>query len=479
MPDLLNTDPRIVVIGVGGAGGNAVNNMIAAGLSGIEFVSANTDTQALEACKTDRRIQLGRRLTDGLGAGSKPEIGEAAAEEALDEIHAHISGAHMVFITAGMGGGTGTGAAYVLARVAKELGILTIAVVTKPFQFEGAARMRNAEAGIAALKPYVDTLLVIPNENLFRVATDRTTFAEAFLVADQVLYSGIACLVDLVVQEGLINLDLADVKTVLGGMGEAMLGVGEADGEDRAVAAAVEAIVNPLLDNVSLRGAKNMLLSITGSRDLTLWEVDAAVNRLREEVDPEANIIVGAILDDSLGDKMRVSIVASGMSSSQSLEKFSPSDGPSWHPRSGPNATALNDPQHPGLRLGETITQGNGQAKSRTARRNGTRAAASPRAARPKPNGSAKKRTASQLPQRKSAPPPTAWIAEKPPTQSPPVGGEGPIGWPERWAGEGEDAPALVRAEPRPAPPPLQYDPVERSGTLLQRLVGLISGRRE
>ena len=475
MPDLLNTNPRIVVIGVGGAGGNAVNNMITAGLTGIEFVTANTDTQALEACKTDRRIQLGRSLTDGLGAGSKPEIGEAAAEEALEAIHAQICGAHMVFITAGMGGGTGTGAAYVLARVAKELGILTIAVVTKPFLFEGAQRMRNAEAGIAALKQYVDTLLVIPNENLFRVATNRTTFAEAFVVADQVLYSGIACLVDLVVQEGLINLDLADVKTVLSGMGEAMLGVGEAAGEQRAVAAAEEAIVNPLLDNVSLKGAKSMLLSITGSRDLTLWEVDSAVNRLREEVDPDANIIVGAILDESLGEKMRVSIVASGMSRAQSLETSWQSDVPSWHPRCDQDTTTLGGRENFARQLSEAIDV---QGKSRTGRRTGGKAAASSRAARAKANGGARKRAATQLPQRKSVPRTSPAVSDIAAAQMPPPERAGPVGWPEHWASAGEDRSGLLQPQQRSRPSPPQLGSATRPGTLLQRLADLISGRR-
>ena len=305
--------PRIAVIGVGGAGGNAVNNMIAAGLTGAEFIVANTDAQALEASSAEHRIQLGRRLTEGLGAGSKPEIGQAAAEEAIEDIRAAIAGCHMVFIAAGMGGGTGTGAASVIARVAKEFGILTVAVVTKPFQFEGSRRMRIAEAGIAELRKHVDTLLVIPNQNLFRVATDRTTFAEAFVLADQVLYSGVACIVDLIVKEGLINLDLADVRTVLSGMGTAMMGTGEASGEQRAIVASEEAIVNPLLDDITLKGAKSLLLSITGGRDLTLWEVDEAANRVRQEVDPDANIIVGATFDEALGDKVRVSIVASGM----------------------------------------------------------------------------------------------------------------------------------------------------------------------
>ena len=305
--------PRIQVIGVGGAGGNAVNNMISAGLKGPEFVVANTDAQALAASAADKRIQLGVSLTEGMGAGSKPEIGEAAADEAVEEIRSTVKGAHMVFVAAGMGGGTGTGAASVIARIAREFGILTVAVVTKPFTFEGSRRMRVAEAGIAELKRHVDTLLVIPNQNLFRLATDRTTFTEAFLLADQVLYSGIACIVDLIVKEGLINLDLADVRTVLTGMGTAMMGTGEASGDQRALYAAEEAIVNPLLDEVTLKGARSLLLSITGGPDLTLWEVDEVANRVRQEVDPDANIIVGATFDDTLGDRVRVSIVASGM----------------------------------------------------------------------------------------------------------------------------------------------------------------------
>ncbi|KAB2916302.1 MAG: cell division protein FtsZ [Hyphomicrobiaceae bacterium] len=337
--------PRIAVIGVGGAGGNAVNNMIAAGLTGAQFMVANTDAQALAASSAERHIQLGTSLTEGLGAGSKPEIGEAAAEEALDDIRAAISDCHMVFIAAGMGGGTGTGAASVIARVAKEFGILTVAVVTKPFHFEGSRRMRVAEAGVAELRKHVDTLLVIPNQNLFRVATDRTTFAEAFVLADQVLYSGIACIVDLIVKEGLINLDLADVRTVLSGMGTAMMGTGEASGEQRAIVAAEEAIVNPLLDEVTLKGAKSLLLSITGGHDLTLWEVDEAANRVRQEVDPDANIIVGATFDESLGDRVRVSIVASGMARSASSARAP--EASNWTPGSrrapAPRADAADD----------------------------------------------------------------------------------------------------------------------------------------
>jgi len=301
------------VIGVGGAGCNAINNMIAAGLTGVDFVVANTDAQALAASSAEHRVQLGVELTEGLGAGSKPEIGEAAAEEAIDELRSQIAGSHMVFIASGMGGGTGTGAAAVIARVAKELGILTVGIVTKPFFFEGTRRMRIADIGIAELKKYVDTLIVIPNQNLFRVANEKTTFAEAFILADQVLYSGVACIVDLIIKEGLINLDFADVRTVMSGMGTAMMGTGEASGERRAILAAEEAIANPLLDDVSLRGARGLLLSISGGRNLTLYEVDEAASRVREEVDPDANIIVGATFDDALGDRVRVSIVASGM----------------------------------------------------------------------------------------------------------------------------------------------------------------------
>ena len=313
LPKLVDVKPRLTVIGVGGAGCNAVNNMIAAGLQGVDFVVANTDAQSLAASSAEHRIQLGANLTEGLGAGSKPEIGEAAAEEAIEEIRGHVAGSHMVFIAAGMGGGTGTGAASVIARIARELGILTVGIVTKPFQFEGARRLRIADAGVQMLRQHVDTMIVIPNQNLFRVANERTTFAEAFVLADQVLYSGVACIVDLVLKEGLINLDFADVRTIMSGMGTAMMGTGEATGERRAILAAEEAIANPLLDDVTLKGAKGLLLSITGGRDLTLYEVDEAASRVRQEVDPDANIIVGATFDENLGDRVRVSIVASGM----------------------------------------------------------------------------------------------------------------------------------------------------------------------
>lgn len=313
LPKLVDVKPRLTVIGVGGAGCNAVNNMIAAGLQGVEFVVANTDAQSLAASSAEHRIQLGANLTEGLGAGSRPEIGEAAAEEALEEIRSHIAGAHMVFVAAGMGGGTGTGAAAVIARAAREAGALTVGIVCKPFQFEGARRMRIAETGVQTLRQHIDTLIVIPNQNLFRIANERTTFAEAFVLADQVLYSGIACIVELVLKEGLINLDFADVRSIMGGMGTAMMGTGEAAGDRRAVLAAEEAIANPLLDDVSLKGARGLLLSITGGRDMTLYEVDEAASRVRQEVDSEANIIVGATFDENLGDRIRVSIVASGM----------------------------------------------------------------------------------------------------------------------------------------------------------------------
>jgi cell division protein FtsZ len=313
MPDIRELKPHITVFGVGGAGGNAINNMISSGLLGCDFVVANTDAQALASSKAKRAIQLGVEATQGLGAGSHPEVGRAAAEEAIDELRDHLSGAHMAFITAGMGGGTGTGAAPVIARVSKELGLLTVGVVTKPFQFEGARRMRIAEAGITELAKLVDTLIVIPNQNLFRVANEKTTFSDAFSMADQVLYSGVACITDLMVKEGLINLDFADVRAVMREMGKAMMGTGEASGEKRAITAAEAAISNPLLDEVSMRGARGLLISITGGKDLTLYEVDEAATRIREEVDPDANIILGATFDQSLEGLVRVSVVATGI----------------------------------------------------------------------------------------------------------------------------------------------------------------------
>ncbi|KAB1076368.1 cell division protein FtsZ [Methylobacterium soli] len=312
-PDIRELKPRITVFGVGGAGGNAVNNMIESGLLGCEFVVANTDAQALTSSKAERVIQMGLGVTQGLGAGSHPEVGSAAAEEVIDEIRDQLSGAHMCFITAGMGGGTGTGAAPVIARAARDMGILTVGVVTKPFQFEGVRRMRTAEAGIQELQASVDTLIVIPNQNLFRVANEKTTFADAFAMADQVLYSGVACITDLMVKEGLINLDFADVRAIMRGMGKAMMGTGEASGEKRANRAAEAAIANPLLDDVSMKGARGLLISITGGNDLTLYELDEAATRIREEVDSDANIILGATFDESLDGIIRVSVVATGI----------------------------------------------------------------------------------------------------------------------------------------------------------------------
>jgi cell division protein FtsZ len=313
VPDIHELKPRITVFGVGGAGGNAVNNMITAGLQGVDFVVANTDAQALTMSKAQRIVQMGTQVTQGLGAGSQPNVGAAAAEEVIDELRDHLSGANMVFVTAGMGGGTGTGAAPVIAKTAREMGILTVGVVTKPFHFEGGRRMRTAEAGINELHKVVDTLLIIPNQNLFRVANEKTTFADAFAMADQVLYSGVACITDLMVKEGLINLDFADVRAVMREMGKAMMGTGEASGDKRALTAAEAAIANPLIDDSSMKGAKGLLISITGGKDLTLFEVDEAATRIREEVDQDANIIVGATFDEALDGLIRVSVVATGI----------------------------------------------------------------------------------------------------------------------------------------------------------------------
>ena len=307
--------PKIVVVGVGGAGGNAVNNMIRSNLEGVTFVVANTDAQALRQSLADesQRIQLGLNMTQGLGAGSKPEVGKAAAEESAEDILKYIDGANMLFITAGMGGGTGTGAAPVIAKIAREAGILTVGVVTKPFLFEGSNRAKSAEGGIEELQQYVDTLLVIPNQNLFRLATDNTTFADAFKMADNVLYSGVRGVTDLMIMPGLINLDFADIRSIMSEMGKAMMGTGEAEGERRALDAAEAAISNPLLDDVSLQGAKGILINITGGYDMTLYEVDEAANRIREEVDPDANIIFGSTFDERLNGRVRVSVVATGI----------------------------------------------------------------------------------------------------------------------------------------------------------------------
>ncbi|MEP2716612.1 cell division protein FtsZ [Pseudophaeobacter sp.] len=317
MPGQEELAPKITVFGVGGAGGNAVNNMIAKELEGVDFVVANTDAQALQQNAAKSRIQLGVKVTEGLGAGARPSVGSASAEESIEQIVDHLAGAHMCFITAGMGGGTGTGAAPIIAQAARELGVLTVGVVTKPFQFEGNKRMKQAEEGVEALQKVVDTLIIIPNQNLFRLANEKTTFTEAFSMADDVLYQGVKGVTDLMVRPGLINLDFADVRAVMDEMGKAMMGTGEAEGEDRAVQAAEKAIANPLLDEISLRGAKGVLINITGAHDLTLFELDEAANRIREEVDPEANIIVGSTLDTAMEGQMRVSVVATGIDATE------------------------------------------------------------------------------------------------------------------------------------------------------------------
>ncbi len=346
--------PRITVFGVGGAGGNAVNNMIKSNLEGVDFVVGNTDAQALKGSLCDKRLQLGTTVTRGLGAGSKPDIGRASAEEQIDEIVQHLEGSNMVFITAGMGGGTGTGAAPVIARAARERGILTVGVVTKPFHFEGAHRMRLAESGIAELQQYVDTLIIIPNQNLFRIANEKTTFADAFKMADDVLHSGVRGVTDLMVMPGLINLDFADIRSVMTEMGKAMMGTGEAGGERRAIEAAEAAISNPLLDDVSMKGARGVLINITGGYDMTLFEVDEAANRIRDEVDPDANIIFGSTFDSSLDGTMRVSVVATGI---DAAVMNNPRTAPGQQPvnlslvsdRSRKPATAPGLPGTPGL----------------------------------------------------------------------------------------------------------------------------------
>jgi cell division protein FtsZ len=316
--------PRITVLGVGGAGSNAVNNMIRSELEGVEFVVCNTDAQSLAQSLASRKIQLGRALTQGLGAGARPDVGRSAAEEAIEDILEHLNGANMAFITAGMGGGTGTGAAPVIARAAREMGILTVGVVTKPFQFEGIHRMRLAESGIQELQQFVDTLIVIPNQNLFRVANEKTTFAEAFKMADDVLHSGVRGVTDLMVMPGLINLDFADVRQVMSEMGKAMMGTGEGTGERRALDAAEAAINNPLLDDVSMKGARGVLINITGSMDMTLYEVDEAANRIREEVDPEANIIFGSTFDPTLEGRIRISVIATGIEAEAASQPKAP-----------------------------------------------------------------------------------------------------------------------------------------------------------
>ena len=360
----IDLKPRITVVGVGGAGGNAVNNMIQAELEGVDFVVANTDAQALSQSRAGSTIQLGSTITQGLGAGSRPEIGRAAAEEALDDILQNLAGSHMVFVTAGMGGGTGTGAAPVIARAVREHDILTVGVVTKPFHFEGNHRMKTADEGIEDLQQFVDTLIIIPNQNLFRVANEKTTFAEAFKMADNVLYSGVRGVTDLMVMPGLINLDFADVRTVMSEMGKAMMGTGEADGESRAIAAAEAAISNPLLDDITMKGARGVLINITGGPDMTLFEVDEAANRIREEVDSEANIVFGSTFDDAMEGLLRVSVVATGI---EAESVVSPRPLPSGLSTLTPKPTNIEEPTSqevaslPGSPVAQVITPASGE----------------------------------------------------------------------------------------------------------------------
>ena len=385
--------PRITVIGVGGAGGNAVNNMIAMGLQGVDFAVANTDAQALAQSQAERRIQLGASITEGLGAGSRPDIGKAAAEEALEQIVEQLAGSHMVFITAGMGGGTGTGATPVVARAAREQGMLTVGVVTKPFHFEGKQRMRLADEGMDELQHYVDTLIVIPNQNLFRVANDKTTFADAFKMADDVLHAGVRGVTDLMVQPGLINLDFADVRMVMSEMGKAMMGTGQAEGERRALDAAEAAIANPLLDEVSMTGARGVLINVTGSSDMTLLEVDQAANRIRDEVDPDANIIFGAAFDEGLGGCMRVSLVATGIEA-ETAAVVQPSGRPPLTAIEGGQSVRAPGPEMlvagraglPPLASG-TVARGEGQHRGHEQQRE-AQAAAPPAAEEPAPQPS-------------------------------------------------------------------------------------------
>ena len=352
VPPKRELKPCITVIGVGGAGGNAVNNMITAGLEGVDFVVANTDAQALANSKADRRIQIGAQLTEGLGAGSDPEVGRAAAEEAMAEIVDQIQGAHMAFVTAGMGGGTGTGAAAVIARACREQGILTIGVVTKPFEFEGPRRMRSADTGINALSKEVDTLIIIPNQNLFRVANEQTGFVEAFAIADEVLHSGVASVTDLMTKPGLINLDFADVRMVMNEMGKAMMGTGEAEGPNRALEAAEAAIANPLLEDDSMQGASGVLINITGGQDMTLYEVDEAANRIKREVATDANIIIGAIYDDALAGVIRVSVVATGIDADESVQR-----GPRVVPMERPEAAASPNPHEASMTADDVLVK--------------------------------------------------------------------------------------------------------------------------
>ncbi|MCO6050003.1 cell division protein FtsZ [Mesorhizobium sp. RP14(2022)] len=467
-PDITELKPRITVFGVGGGGGNAVNNMITAGLRGVEFVCANTDAQALTMSKAERLIQLGAHVTEGLGAGSQPEVGRAAAEECIDEIMDHLSHTHMAFVTAGMGGGTGTGAAPVVARAAREKGILTVGVVTKPFHFEGQRRMRTADLGIEELQKCVDTLIVIPNQNLFRLANDKTTFADAFAMADQVLYSGVACITDLMVKEGLINLDFADVRSVMREMGKAMMGTGEASGEGRAMAAAEAAIANPLLDETSMKGAKGLLISITGGRDLTLFEVDEAATRIREEVDQDANIILGATFDEELEGVIRVSVVATGIDKTAAEIAAAPVSVRQPQPAQKPSAAAPTPQLKPAPmqdpRAMDPVTEALRQAEMQ---------AAEPQADEFRPQNKIFQ-----------APPQAAPAGHLQPVQQAPVAQQPlpPMPAPQPRMPRVEDFPPQVQAQyAQPRQPQAHAEPAEERGAmgLLKRLTTGLSRREE
>lgn len=498
LPTLSDLRPIIKVIGVGGAGGNAINNMIASGLKDVDYIVANTDAQALASSGAEHRIQLGINLTQGLGAGSRPEIGIAAAEEAKDEITAALKGAHMAFIAAGMGGGTGTGGAAVIARAARDMGLLTVGIVTKPFHFEGARRMRVAEAGIAELKTSVDTLIVIPNQNLFRIANERTTFAEAFVLADKVLHAGVACIVDLIMKDGLINLDFADVQVIMRGMGTAMMGTGEATGDDRARKAAEMALANPLIDDLSLSGAKGVLLSIIGGPDMTLFEVDEAASRVREEVDADANIIVGASFDQSMAETIRIAIVASGMvpktaahvpqthAASTSHQAMPPAGSaphvaPAYAPAEPPSGRAFNpEVLNPRVVLRDDLRSGGAGASRELWRAPGGVVIEESSAASPGP-------TAHVPPANQ----PVSGAADRGPVGAPPPlrhdGGVDhrrmpsvdefpPVAQREYAAKSSIYSGNPSRLQPLPTPPP--EDVPERRGGLLQRLVGSRKGGR-
>ncbi|MFN3076362.1 MAG: cell division protein FtsZ [Alphaproteobacteria bacterium] len=473
--------PRITVIGVGGAGGNAVNNMIQKRLEGVDFVVANTDAQALCQAATDRRIQLGIHTTEGLGAGARPDVGRSAAEEALELLQSELAGSHMAFITAGMGGGTGTGAAPVIARAAREMGILTVGVVTKPFQFEGIHRMRTAEAGMEELARYVDTLIIIPNQNLFRIANERTTFAQAFNMADDVLYAGVRGVTDLMLMPGLINLDFADIRTVMSEMGKAMMGTGEAEGDKRALDAAEAAISNPLLDDTSMKGARGVLINITGGPDMTLYEVDEAANRIRDEVDPEANIIFGSTFDERLEGKIRVSVVATGIEGEAAV-KPRPNVYDMHAPREQP-AMVRETPEAP---RGARPVQDQPQVRP-IAQDSGMISIPEPRTAAPAPAAQDRyQETERQAPQQsggQSSGPPQMRVAPR--QQQPQQQQEAfipPVPMDPRDSGNGRQAPQAGRApvqpqQGRPAQPPAPQEG-RRAPSLLDRISRIRGGAR-